>query len=54
MDEVVFVQVKEKDVSAVAGMLGKLDQVAYQFVVLPLDTKLLSKEMLIELIEGLK
>ena len=52
--ETVFVQVKDKDVSAVASLLGRIEQTSYQFVVLPMDTKLLSKEELIELIRGLK
>lgn len=48
--DIIFVQCKNEITSKVAEILGGIDQDQYYFVVLPLDTKLLTKYELVEII----
>lgn len=49
--KIVFVQTKSTDVASLASMLGGIKQMEYQFVILPSDSKLLSKRELREMID---
>jgi len=51
MTKVVFVQTKEENMKGLGSLLGSIQQDEYHFVVLPMDTKLLTKEEVRELLE---
>ena len=49
--KMIFVQANEKDCSKLGHFLGSLQQHEYYFVILPPDTKVLTKDEVIELLQ---
>ena len=48
--KLVFVQSNEDDCSRLARLLGSLEQHDYHFVILPPDTRILTKDEVVELL----